>query len=56
MQAVLLYATIFDKKPIVPAQLTLSTGTDDNDEMKKQDVPKAVSNPKALAEIAFSNR
>lgn len=56
MQAVLLYATIFDKKPIIPAQLTLSTGTDDNDEMKKQDVPKAVSNPKALAEIAFSNR
>ncbi|MBF4516369.1 SGNH/GDSL hydrolase family protein [Flavobacterium sp. ANB] len=56
MQAVLLYATIFDKKPSIPTELTLSTGTGDNDDMKKQDVNKAISNPKALEEIAFSNR
>lgn len=56
MQAILLYATIFDKMPTVPAELTLSTGTGDNDEMKKQPVAKAISNPKALETIAFSNR
>lgn len=56
MQAVLLYATIFDKKPAIPKELTLSTGTGDNDEMKKQEVSKTISNPKALEEIAFSNR
>jgi hypothetical protein len=56
MQAVLLYATIFDKMPTIPAELTLSTGTGDNDEMKKQPVAKAISNPKALEAIAFSNR
>lgn len=56
MQAVLLYATIFDKKPTLPKELTLSTGTDDNDEMKKQEVSKTISNVKALEEIAFSNR
>lgn len=56
MQAVLLYATIFDKKPAIPKELTLSTGTGDNDEMKKQEVNKTISNPKALEEIAFSNR
>lgn len=56
MQAVLLYATIFDKKPSIPKELTLSTGTGDNDDMKKQEVSKAISNVKALEEIAFSNR
>lgn len=56
MQAVLLYATIFDKKPAIPSQLTLSTGTGDNDEMKKQEVSKVITNAKALEEIAFSNR
>lgn len=56
LQAVLLYATIFDKKPSIPKELTLSTGTGDNDEIKKQEVNKAISNPKALQEIAFSNR
>jgi hypothetical protein len=56
MQAVLLYATIFDKKPSIPKELTLSTGTGDNDDMKKQEVSKATSNAKALEEIAFSNR
>ncbi len=56
MQGALLFATIFDKKPIMPKELTLSTGTGDNDEMKKQEVSKAISNAKALEEIAFSNR
>lgn len=56
LQGALLFATIFDKKPIMPKELTLSTGTGDNDEMKKQEVIKTISNPKALEEIAFSNR
>jgi hypothetical protein len=56
LQGALLFATIFDKKPIMPKQLTLCTGTGDNDDMKKQDASKAISNPKALEEIAFSNR
>lgn len=56
MQGALLFATIFDKKPIMPKELTLSTGTGDNDDMKKQEVSKAISNPNALEEIAFSNR
>ncbi|KAF2338047.1 SGNH/GDSL hydrolase family protein [Flavobacterium ginsenosidimutans] len=56
MQGALLFATIFNKKPIMPKELTLSTGTGDNDGMKKQEVTKAISNPKALEEIAFSNR
>lgn len=56
LEAVLLYATIFDKMPVVPSELTLSTGTNDNDEMKKQPIAQAISNPKALEKIAFSNR
>jgi len=56
IQAVLLYATIFDQKPIIPKELTLSTGTGDDDEMEKQDISKAITNSKALEEIAFSNR
>lgn len=56
MQAILLYATIFDKKPIIPKKLLLITGTDDKADMRKQEVAKAISNPKALEEIAFSNR
>jgi hypothetical protein len=56
MQAILLYATIFDKMPTIPAELTLSTGTGDNDNMKKQPVANSISNPKALEAIAFSNR
>ncbi|KAF2339059.1 MAG: hypothetical protein REI96_12375 [Flavobacterium nitrogenifigens] len=56
LQAVLLYATIFDKKPIIPKKLILSTGTGDNDCMRKQEVSKTVTDPVALEEIAFSNR
>ncbi|MBB4803099.1 uncharacterized protein YegP (UPF0339 family) [Flavobacterium nitrogenifigens] len=56
MQGALLFATIFGKKPVMPKELTLSTGTGDNDDMKKQEVSKAISNPKALEEIAFDNR
>ncbi|WDF64770.1 hypothetical protein [Flavobacterium sp. KACC 22763] len=56
LQAVLLYATIFETKPIIPKKLILSTGTGDNDSMRKQEVSKAISDPIALEEIAFSNR
>lgn len=56
LQAVLLYATIFEKKPIIPKKLILSTGTGDNDNMRKQEVSKAISDPIALEEIAFSNK
>jgi len=56
LQAVLLYATIFEKKPIIPKKLILSTGTGDNDNMRKQEISKAISDPIALEEIAFSNK
>ncbi|WP_343697356.1 hypothetical protein [Flavobacterium sp.] len=56
LQAVLLYSTIFDKTPIIPKKLILSTGTGDKDNMRKQEVNKVISNPKALEEIAFNNR
>ncbi|MET3026800.1 hypothetical protein ABXT06_09000 [Flavobacterium sp. UW10123] len=56
LQAVLLYSVIFDEKPIIPKKLILSTGTGDNDSMRKQEVSKAISDPIALEEIAFSNR
>ncbi|WP_276380721.1 hypothetical protein [Flavobacterium sp. H4147] len=56
LQAVLLYVTLFDKKPIIPKKLILSTGTGDHDNLRKQEVSKAISNPKALEEIALSNR
>ncbi|WP_264551683.1 hypothetical protein [Flavobacterium sp. N2038] len=56
LQATLLYATIFDKKPIIPKKLMLTTGTGDDDCMRKQEVIKAISNPDALLEIAFNNK
>lgn len=56
LQAVLLYTTIFEEKPIIPKKLILSTGTGDNDNMRKQEVSKVISDPVALEEIAFSNR
>lgn len=56
LQAVLLYTTIFEKKPIIPKKLILSTGTGDNDSMRKQEVSKAISDPIALEEIAYSNK
>ena len=56
MAGVLLYTTLFDKKPVIPAELTLSAGTGENDGMKKMPVAQAVSNADALVEIAFTNR
>ncbi|WP_433780687.1 hypothetical protein [Flavobacterium anhuiense] len=56
LQAVLLYTTIFEKKPIIPKKLILSTGTGDNDNMRKQEVSKAISDPIALEEIAYNNK
>ena len=43
LQSVLLYSTIFDKKPIIPKKLILSTGTGDNDNMRKQEVSKVIT-------------
>jgi len=56
MQAILLYATIFDKMPVIPKKLLLTTGNRYYDELRKQEVVRAVSDPTALAEIAFNNR
>jgi len=56
LQAILLYATIFNKKPIIPKKLLLVTGNNYFDDLRKQEVTKAISNPHALEEIAFSNR
>ncbi|MBP1223694.1 hypothetical protein [Flavobacterium sp. 1355] len=56
LQTVLLYAAIFDKKPIIPKKLLLITGTGYFDNLRKQEVVKAISNPGALQEIAFNNR
>lgn len=56
LQAALLYATLFEKKPQIPKKLLLSTGVKDSDNMRKQEVVKAISNPKALTDIAYNNR
>jgi hypothetical protein len=56
MQAVLTYATIFDKKPTIPKELTLNTETGNTIDKKRQEVNKVISNPKALVEIAYNNR
>lgn len=56
LQAILLYTTIFDKKPIIPKNLLLITGTRYYDNLRKQEVAKVISNPNALLEIAFNNR
>lgn len=56
IQAILLYITIFNKKPIIPKKLLLIKGTEYFNDLRKQEVVKAISNPKALQEIAFSNR
>ena len=55
MAAVLLYETLFDRQPQLPAQLTLSTGpgTDDNGQQALQPIGQAVSNPVALGKIAW---
>ncbi|MBS7252501.1 hypothetical protein [Flavobacterium branchiicola] len=56
LQAVLLYATIFNEKPIIPKKLLLITGTGYFDNLRKQEVVNAISNPIALENIAFDNR
>ncbi|WPO77220.1 hypothetical protein [Flavobacterium sp. KACC 22761] len=56
LQATLLYATIFNQKPIIPRKLLLTTGIEDTDCMRKQEVAKAITNSNALLEIAYSNR
>ena len=55
MASVLLYTTLFGKQPQLPAAMTFSTGpgADDNGRQALQPVARAVSNPAALASIAW---
>ena len=55
MASVLLYETLFGKQPQLPAQLTFSTGPgkEDNGLQTLQPIAKAVSDPVALAKIAW---
>lgn len=48
----LIYRTIYNDSPKVPAQLPLATGTGDHDEIKMQDVSSTISNADALLKIA----
>ena len=52
LSGVLLYQAIFDDLPQIPAQLPLSTGIGDNDDISMQDVNTAISNADALLKIA----
>lgn len=53
LATVLLYETLFGKRPQLPPRMSFSTGTGDNDEQKLLPVSTAVSNPTALANIAW---
>ena len=52
LSGVLIYQAIFDDLPQIPAQLPLSTGIGDNDDISMQDVNTAISNADALLKIA----
>lgn len=52
LAATLLYTTIFDKVPAVPAKMPLSTGTVEQDAPALQEIKTAISNPDALLKIA----
>ncbi len=56
LAATLLYTTLFDKAPELPEQMSLSTGTGDQDVAKLQPLKAAVSNPEALVKIAMENK
>ena len=55
LASVLLYETLFGRQPLLPAALTFSTGpgADDNGQQALQPIAKAVSNPVAMAKIAW---
>ena len=55
MASVLLYETLFNKKPKLPAELTFSTGpgADDNGQQALQPIGTAVSDTVALGKIAW---
>lgn len=55
MASVLLYETVLGKQPQLPTEMTFSTGpgADDNGQQALLPVAKAVSNPAALAKIAW---
>lgn len=56
LAATLLYTTLFEQKPAIPAQMTFSAGTAESDGQKLRDVKQAVSNPDALVNIAMADR
>ena len=53
LAAVLLYETLFGRRPQLPAQLTLSTGPGEEDQPAALPVRTAISNPDALAATAW---
>lgn len=56
MAAVLLYETIFNTAPKIPATLSLSTGVGEGDEISKQEVSAVITNKDALMKIAFDHK
>ncbi len=54
LNSIVLYQTLFGESPKIPAQLPLSTGMGDYDDIENLDVSKGVSNPEALEKIAAS--
>jgi hypothetical protein len=56
LQAVLLYTSIFNKKPNIPEKLSLKRSTRLDELFLTEIVNDKISNPKSLVEIAFNNR
>lgn len=54
LNSIVLYQTLFGESPKIPAQLPLSTGTGDYDEIKNIEINKGISNPEVLEKIAAS--
>lgn len=52
LSTIYIYKTLFGKRPAIPKQLPLCSGTGDDDEIELQDVYKVISNPEALTKIA----
>jgi hypothetical protein len=58
LSSVVIYETIFNTVPNIPAMLPLSNGIDENNDMliEVQDVAKVITNKDALMKIAFDNK
>lgn len=54
MNTIVLYEKMFGETPKIPAQLPLSSGVGDNDEIVMMNVSDGISNPDALIKIASS--